>query len=159
MDVQTIQSQITEEANDENTWELMNSEISLIDNLQPDPTLNLAVKLEAFWKQNWPKIKDTEELLFWVGPKASFTDTRMMYIWLKTWADNSSSSLIESNKAEKDKEDLQLKIWNSPEFNLEFENLNSDLNSPEKKQLLLLLKQAEPEYRSILQYSGKPRIG
>jgi hypothetical protein len=116
-------------------------ELILISELSPDPILNLASKLENFWIQNWPEIKDAQELQLWIGPKAGFTNTRMLYIWLKSWSESKN---------------IKLKIWNSPA--LEF-NSNLNLDTEFKNNFLQSLKSANLNYRLELQYSAIPRIG
>ena len=120
------------------------SRLEIIADLQPDPTLNLAARLELFWAKHWLEIKSAEQILFWVGPNASFTDTRMLYLWLKTWADGIGINRNKNINIPK------LKIWNCKQL----EN-----DKPFIQQFKNLLPEAELNYRDTLIYSQEPRIG
>jgi len=46
-------------------------------------SLELAEKFEGIWKKL--ELKEVQEIYFWTGIGAGFTDTRIIYIWLKSW--------------------------------------------------------------------------
>ena len=49
---------------------------------QENRFLNLYQRFEGFWKQlEWAK---AQRFLYFIGPKAGFTDTRIIHIWLKS---------------------------------------------------------------------------
>lgn len=49
--------------------------------------LNLADKFSILWEILWEveNLQSSEQIIFLIGQKASFTDTRIVYIWLQTW--------------------------------------------------------------------------
>jgi len=49
---------------------------------QGNKFLNLYQRFEGFWKQlEWTK---AQKFLYFIGPSAGFTDTRIIHIWLKS---------------------------------------------------------------------------
>lgn len=147
------------------------SDFVLIEHLQADPLLNLAVKLEQFWKDNWANIKDANQVYLWIGPNASFTDTRMIYIWSKTWQEFQPSKpsnpypedvhfnpktepQLEPRSKLQLKLQFNLKIWNAPEINLE-----NPLTVENIQRLKKLSVEVGPNYRQELVYNQEPKIG
>ena len=122
--------------------------MDIVATLKLEPTLNLAVRLENFWKENWDKIKETETIQYWIGPQASFTDTRMVYLWLKSWDEFTNSQDTKSQDGDKKE---RLLIWNASEIN--FQDLNW------KTELAKLIDIAKQESRLNLSYASAPRIG
>jgi len=122
--------------------------LDIVATLKLEPTLNLAVRLENFWKENWDKIKETETIQYWIGPQASFTDTRMVYLWLKSWDEFTNSQDTKSQDGDKKE---RLLIWNASEIN--FQDLNW------KTELAKLIDIAKQESRLNLSYASAPRIG
>jgi hypothetical protein len=122
---------------------LADHSLDIVASLKPEPTLNLAVRLEKFWKENWDKIKETETIQYWIGPQASFTDTRMVYLWLKSWD--------EFNEGKEGDNQERLLIWNASEIN--FQNLDW------KSEMAKLIDIAKRESRQNLSYASAPRIG
>jgi hypothetical protein len=122
--------------------------LDILASLNPEPTLNLAIRLENFWRENWDKIKEAETIQYWIGPQASFTDTRMLYLWLKSW-DEFTIPLSDKSKESDNKE--RLLIWNACEIN--FHNLDW------KTELSKLIDIAKQESRQNLAYASAPRIG
>jgi len=111
----------------------------LIDQIQPQIRLELYQDFEIFWKKNWPlleqKIQDKVVNFYLIlGSKAGFTNTRIVYLWLKS-----------------------LQQFYNPKLNLGFiknsENINLQTLEPQK--LNTILSQAKPN----LDYSMEPRIG
>jgi len=122
--------------------------LDILASLQAEPTLNLAIRLEKFWKENWDKIKETKTIQYWIGPQASFTDTRMVYLWLKSWDEFTNSATLkdyEGNKKER------LLIWNAREINFQ--------NKDWRTELTKLIDIAKKESRQNLAYASAPRIG
>jgi hypothetical protein len=117
--------------------------LDIVATLKPEPTLNLAINFEKFWKENWDKIKETETIQYWIGPQASFTDTRMVYLWLKSWDEFTFSQELKSQG--------RLLIWNTSEIN--FEGLNWET------EFTKLIDIAKQESRPNLSYASVPRIG
>lgn len=122
--------------------------LDILASLKPEPTLNLAVRLEKFWKENWDKIKETKTIQYWIGPQASFTDTRMVYLWLKSWDEFTIAQTVESQDDDKQE---RLLIWNAREIN--FQDLDW------KTELTKLIDVAKQESRVNLSYASAPRIG
>lgn len=140
-----------------------NSAFVLIGQLQADPLLNLAVKLEQFWKDNWANIKDANQVYLWIGPNASFTDTRMIYIWSKTWQEFQPSKYLNSSSKDEQPggkleqqlgQQFDLKIWNASEINLE-----NPLTVENIQQLKNLSVEVGQNYRQELVYNQEPKIG
>ena len=49
-------------------------------------TLELSTHFEIIWQELWIQGLDkTKRILYIVGDNASFTDNRMIFIWLKSW--------------------------------------------------------------------------
>jgi hypothetical protein len=46
---------------------------------------NLHSLIESFWSQNLAKFDGLEAIYWVIGPKASYTDTRILNTWLKTF--------------------------------------------------------------------------
>jgi hypothetical protein len=111
---------------------LVNSELKKIAELKKEgKTLNLFSNFALLWSQIFNnEIKNTEQITFLIASNASFTDTRIIYIWLK-------SNLIFSK--------IQLKIINTSEPYTE---------NPTKIIDLMKLTGSKD-----LTYSGQPRIG
>lgn len=173
LDNKTLKPYSIQTKDAQKTLKIESSDVTLISELLPEPTLNLAGRLEEFWIQNWPNIKDAEQTLLWIGPKASFTDTRMIYVWLKSWENNNFANSQESTIKPPKESTMQditqditqttnqtgknfINVWNSPEFSF---NLLSDVSSNSNCQLIKLMNLAINEYRPDLLYSSKPRIG
>lgn len=51
------------------------------------PFLKLAEKFQTLWQELWQTtdLKNSSQIFFLLGPKAGFTDTRIVYIWLESW--------------------------------------------------------------------------
>ena len=46
--------------------------------------LQLFETFEGVWLEIWEKIKKTSEIYFVLGDQAGFTNTRIVYLWLKS---------------------------------------------------------------------------
>jgi len=63
------------------------NELKLLEKLQP--TSSGRLELANRFMQVWQSLDSQSEfvdrpIFFWIGPKAGFTDTRVVFIWLKT---------------------------------------------------------------------------
>jgi hypothetical protein len=64
------------------------SQIELIGEIKKtERTLELSQRFEEFWKDLWKidKIKPVKQIYLVLGTNAGFTDSRIIFIWLKTW--------------------------------------------------------------------------
>jgi hypothetical protein len=96
--------------------------------------LQLFETFEGVWLEIWEKIKKTSEIYFVLGDQAGFTNTRIVYLWLKSLSEFGLS--------------IELKIVKNSNFvdlqNQPFSLIKSILQSATKQDLL---------------YSQEPRIG
>jgi hypothetical protein len=142
-----------------NTFDDQQFRLELVARLdRAGPALDLAERFEPFWKeldssQNLfsPKLeegssRESLEIFFWVGPRAGFTDTRMVYIWLKTWAMFFDSKLTTQNSPLSGSWPLKLPS------SLDLETLNL-------VHLEGLMTQSRQNLEQKLTYSAEPRIG
>jgi hypothetical protein len=99
--------------------------------------LNLHEHFQVFWEKNLSEMQKTNKIQFLIGPQASFSDTRVIYIWLINWQN------IHNLKNQK-KEFFIKKLPNE----LDLTNL-----SP------VLLQDILTNQNNDLEYSKQPRIG
>jgi len=120
----------------------VNYTLDFIDQIDSQKRLELYQDFENFWQKNWDLIKKTvgknldknKVIYFIIAPGAGFTNTRIVYLWLK--------SLQEFGDQK-----IEIKFIKISNFN-NLKNLNS-------KQLQNLLTTATDD----LNYSMEPRIG
>jgi len=65
----------------------VNGKLVLIEQIEPkDGPLSLSDNFEHFWKKNWVnELKPIQKIYFFIEQRGGFTDTRVVYLWLKTW--------------------------------------------------------------------------
>jgi hypothetical protein len=100
--------------------------------------LNLSEKFEVFWQDLWSEILQNEtEIFYFLGPNSSFSDSRVIFIWLKTYL-----------------------IFNQS-LNLFVDNINNDLNLENLNSFLLqsLIFEAKQKNNQQLVYNKEPNIG
>jgi len=114
-------------------------------------TLELANRFEPLWvsldQQDW---FNTQQIYFLLGPKAGFTDTRVVFIWLQTWKMFNRKSLT-TQTALSDVDFFVFKLVQH--INLEKCNYFQIKN---------IIKQAKSNLKSLkgkLTYTTEPRIG
>ncbi len=111
-------------------------------------TLELANRFERVWisldQQGW---LNTQRIYFLLGPKAGFTDTRVIFIWLQTWKMFNRKNLT-TQTILSDIDFFALKLVQH--INLE------EYNYFEIKDII---KQAKPSLKGKLTYTTEPRIG
>ncbi len=88
--------------------------------------LQLFETFEGVWLEIWEKIKKTSEIYFVLGDQAGFTNTRIVYLWLKSLSEFGLS--------------IELKIVKNSNFvdlqNQPFSLIKSILQSATKQDLL-----------------------
>lgn len=57
----------------------------LVDKIFDNNFLNLSENFENLWQNCWSIINLESEIYFILGQNASFTDTRIVYLWLQSW--------------------------------------------------------------------------
>lgn len=115
---------------------------TLIDGIKQETRLELYSSFESFWNKNWDSLKNLLQLssekvkpiYFIIGPQAGFTNTRIVFLWLK--------SLVEFYDSR-----LSMNFIKIPEY-LDLEKLSSN----DIKNLLNTSV-------STLDYAMEPRIG
>jgi hypothetical protein len=115
------------------------TELELI-NLIPkeEKYLNLSDKFEFFWQSLWPQILENEtEIFYFLGPNSSFSDSRVIFIWLKTYL------IFKQN------------------LNFFVDNIKNDLNLENLNSFLLqsLIFEAKQKNNQQLTYNKEPNIG
>ncbi len=119
----------------------LNKNIVLVDSLlRQNRTLELFDRFEFFWKKldNKGFFDKSSQYYFWIGLCAGFTDTRVVYIWLK------SRQMFVAKEREVD-----LHILKLPD--------KIDLQKTEMSRLVQFLKKSGKN--ETLSYSAEPRIG
>lgn len=112
-------------------------------------TLDLTDRFEAVWKSldQQGAFERVDTIYFWLGPRAGFTDTRVIFIWLKSW-----------------------EMFNNEKLKMKHEKLGAIFfvlklaqsiipESLEEHEIVELMKQSEQNMASELAYSAEPRIG
>lgn len=59
-------------------------EVQLLALEKSEKRLQLFETFEVVWKKIWEKIKNTSQIYFVLGDQAGFTNTRIVYLWLKS---------------------------------------------------------------------------
>lgn len=59
-------------------------EIGLLALEKSEKRLQLFETFEGIWLKLWEQVKSTSEIYFVVGTEAGFTNTRIVYLWLKS---------------------------------------------------------------------------
>jgi len=115
------------------------TELELVDFiLKEDKYLNLSEKFSTFWQKLWKKDLENEaEIFYLISPNSGFTDTRIIFIWLKTWQFFEPKLKFFVHKIEND---------------LVLENLNFSF-------LQMLIRQIQEKNNQELIYSKDPNIG
>jgi len=127
------------------------SSVEFLDEIYADGRmLNLADILEEkwiLWSEIFP-LNQIDEIVLAVGPQAGFTDSRMIFVWLKTWQQsNSKAKSLRIVKAD----DESFKLFQQ----INLSNQKADLKSNLQK---FINKMRENSLEN-LQYTRNPNIG
>ncbi len=123
-----------------------NFKLNLISFLLPEEKfLNLSDKFENFWIDNWQKFKPKTNIYLLIAPQSGFTDTRIIYVWLRNW--------LEFNKL------LTNKNLNSKK-NLYIAKIKNQINLQNLSSILLedLLQTTQNQNSQDLIYFKEPNI-
>ena len=63
----------------------LSKSLVLINKISDSSFLNLSQNFENLWQNCWSIISLETEIYFILGQNASFTDTRIVYLWLQSW--------------------------------------------------------------------------
>jgi hypothetical protein len=103
-----------------------------------EKNLNLFAKFESVWAglNNHFELSQKTTIYYLIGPHAGFTDTRVIYLWLKSW-----------------------EMFEGGRYVIEKLENDLDLNKLSAVQLTDLLKKIDTQNQQELLYSTEPRIG
>lgn len=108
--------------------------IKLLALQKSEKRLQLFETFEGIWLKLWEQIKTTSEIYFVVGTEAGFTNTRIVYLWLKSLSEFGLS--------------IDLKILK-----------NSNLVDLQNQPFSLVKSILQTATKQDLLYSQEPRIG